>query len=411
MGTMSSENKLIPAVVLTAHTSGLGVIRSLGMHNVPVIAVYYEDKDMGIVSRHLKEAFHAPHPEFDEAGFMSVIKSIHKKYGRCVLIPADDATLMFTSRHKEYLSNWFIVSATDLDITKLYVEKKYTYELGVKAGVPVPKTMIPENIEQVHTYSEEVMYPILIKPSQSHRYYEVFRKKMKTALNKDELIRFYKEAAEHNLEVMLQELIPGESSGVNYNSIFINNEPAVEFMSEKIRYSPNNFGVPCAVKACSLIPEVIDSGRKILKAMSFNGFSCTEFKQDPRDNIYKLMEVNGRHNRSALLAVMAGINFPWLLYKYQTTGEVPSQSDYKTNLYWIDESRDIMSTFSKALMFKYPMKDFLKPYTNEHVFAVLDKNDLRPITKRVSDLVKIAFERKKNKSVNKAPVIKGVSVR
>lgn len=390
-----AAQKLIPAVVLTAHTSGLAVIRALGINNVPVIAVYYEDHDMGIVSRYIKEALYAPHPESDAAGFMQVIKGIYEKYGRSIIIPADDATLIFTSRHKDLLSQWFVVSATDLDITKLYVEKKYTYTLGEKAGVPVPKTLVPNNTDQVMRYSEEVMYPILIKPSQSHRYFEIFRKKMKTAFYKEELLKYYEEAAEYNLEVMLQELIPGESSGVNYNSIFINNEPVVEFISEKIRYSPDNFGVPCAVKTIPLISEVVDSGRKILKAMGFNGFSCTEFKQDPRDGKYKLMEVNGRHNRSALLAVKAGINFPWLLYKYETSGEIPAQSEYKKNFYWIDESRDLMSTFPKTLKNKYPFKEFLTPYLNEHVFAVLDRQDLRPIFKRVSDIIKLTFDRKK----------------
>ena len=46
------------------------------------------------------------------------------------------------------------------------------------------------------------------------------------------------------------------------------------------------------------VPEVIEPGRKILQAMGFYGYACTEFKRDPRDGSHKLMEVNGRHNLS-----------------------------------------------------------------------------------------------------------------
>lgn len=391
------SNKIIPAIVLSAHTSGLAVIRALGKHNIPVIVVSYEDHDMGIVSRYVKEVYRSPHPEQDEAGFMAIIKQIYDKYSKSVIIPADDATLMFLSKHKEFLSRWFIVSATDLRTTQLFIEKKYTYELCYKYGIPAPMNLVPENLSQVEAYAEKVKYPCLVKPSQGHKYYEIFRKKMETAYNKEELLFYYKQADEYGLEVMLQELIPGDSSGLNYNSLFINGEPAAEFISEKLRYSPDNFGVPCAAKTIELIPEVVESGRKILKAMNFEGFSCTEFKKDPRDNIYKLMEVNGRHNRSAALAVEAGLNFPLILYRYQVFCEIPKNTTYKKNVFWVDESRDLMSTFLKTLRLKYSFSKFIEPYIKDHVYAVTDGSDIRPILKRIADIIKMVFKTKKRK--------------
>lgn len=392
------DNKvIIPAVVLSAHTSGLAVIRALGLKNIPIIVVSYEEFDMGRVSKYVKEVFETGNPADDEAGILSVLRRIHDKYSKAVLIPCDDATLLFLSKHKEFLSKWFIVSATDLEVTSRFVDKKYTYELCHKIGVPAPVNIVIENLKDAKYYSDKVTYPCLVKPSQGHRYYEFFGRKMRTANNKNEILKYFNEAHELGLQVMFQELIPGESSGINYNSIFINNEPVAEFISEKLRYSPDNFGVPCAAKTIELIPEVLESGRKILKAMNFEGFSCTEFKLDLRDNKYKLMEVNGRHNRSALLAVKAGLNFPYLLYQYEVFGILPESSDYKKNVYWIDESRDAASTLIKTLKLKYPAGAFLKPYLSEHVFAVSDKSDMQPILKRIGDLVKISLGRKKNK--------------
>jgi hypothetical protein len=43
--------KNLPAVVLSTHNTGLAVIRALGENGVPIIAVHYQNRDMGYVSR------------------------------------------------------------------------------------------------------------------------------------------------------------------------------------------------------------------------------------------------------------------------------------------------------------------------------------------------------------------------
>ncbi|MGE5457419.1 MAG: hypothetical protein ACM3RX_03610, partial [Methanococcaceae archaeon] len=166
-----SEHKIIPAVVLSAHTSGLAVIRALGKENIPVIAVSYEKHDMGIVSRYVKEVFQAPHPDIDEPGFMSIIKQIFDKYSRCILIPCDDATLVFLSKHKDLLSNWFVVSATDAKITELFIEKKYTYELCRKNNIPAPSNIVVDINKGIESYINSITYPCLLKPSEGHKYF------------------------------------------------------------------------------------------------------------------------------------------------------------------------------------------------------------------------------------------------
>ncbi|MHC4929380.1 MAG: ATP-binding protein, partial [Planctomycetota bacterium] len=83
-----------------------------------------------------------------------------------------------------------------------------------------------------------------------------------------------------------------------------------------MRLSPPDSGVPSVVIS-KHIPEVVQAGRKLLKAFDYRGYSCMEFKKDPNDGIYKLMEINARHNRSSLLAVKCGINFPWVEYQHR----------------------------------------------------------------------------------------------
>lgn len=381
-----------PAIVLGTHTMGLGVIRALGIMGVPLIAVHYDDRDMGYVSKFVKERIRAPHPEESEEQFVDLLMESGRRLRGSVVIPVSDETLVTVSRHKSVLERQYIVACTEWGITKQFIDKKYTYALADAIGVPAPRTIVPGCVDEVETYAQGIRYPCLVKPSQSHRYYALFNEKMTRVGNLDEMVSAYQRATDAGLEVMLQELIPGpDACGVNYNSYSWNGEPLVEFTARKVRNAPPEFGSP-RVAISQQIPDVIEPGRRVLQAMGFYGYSCTEFKKDPRDGVYKLMEVNGRHNLSSLLAVKCGINFPWLHYRHLVQGELPSAQGFRTGVYWIDVTRDV--AFSIRYLNKeryFPLQSIL-PYVRPHVFAVLDLRDPKPFVLRCIGLAKRAIQ-------------------
>ncbi|MEN8134272.1 MAG: hypothetical protein ABFS18_01880 [Thermodesulfobacteriota bacterium] len=387
---LEKDNRLMPAIILTSHTMGLGVIRSLGIMGVPLYVFYYDKIDMGYVSKYVKEAIHCPHPEKNESEFIKVIVEYAEQLTGSLLIPADDATLSVVSKNKPTFEKHYKVACPGWETTIKYIDKKYTYELADKIGVPCPRTIVPQNIDEVHSYSRDIQYPCIVKPCESHKYYEVFKKKMTIVHNQEEMVSAYQEATHEGIEVMIQEYIPGgDSNGVNYNSHIHEEKTVVDFTAEKVRYSPPGIGVPRVVVS-KYIPEVIDSGRKILRAMGYHGYSCTEFKKDPRDGIYKLMEINGRHNRSTLLAVRCGINFPWIEYAHFFDKEIKFNHDCKDGIYWVDELRDIIHSIKYFKEERYSFKQYIRPYINPNIFAILDVKDMRPFFKRICDLIKMA---------------------
>jgi len=383
------EDKLKPAVVLGSHTMGLAVIRALGMMGVPIVVLVYDEReDMGYVSKYVTEKIPAPHPEKSETQFIELLVKCAARLGGSLLIPTSDETLSAVSRHKTLLDHYYHVACTEWNITELFIDKKRTYALADAIGVPAPKTTIPHSAEDVERYSKTVDYPCLVKPCQSHSYFDRFKRKMVRVESFQQMLAAYQEAADAGLETMLQELIPGDDThGVNYNSYFWNGEPLIEFTAEKVRNAPPELGSPRVVVS-KRIPEVLEPGRKILQAMGFYGYSCTEFKRDARDGIYKLMEVNGRHNRSGLLSVRCGINFPWIQYKHLVCGELPTACDFQTGIYWIDIFRDINYSLKCFLEEGYSLSQYVHPYRSPHVFAILDKQDPKPFIRRVINLTK-----------------------
>lgn len=381
-----------PAIVLSAHTMGLGVIRALGVMDVPVIAMSYDREDMGCVSSYVKEVIHVPHPERFPNEFIDALMSSSSRFSGGLLIPASDETLTTVSRHKDLLEQGYTVACTDWEITKQFINKRYTYALAERLGIPVPRTLVPRSLADVERFSQTIQYPCLVKPAQSHQYYAVFKRKMVKAHTFDQLATACRQAFEAGLEIMLQEFIPGDDEqGVNYNSYFWDGIPRVEFTARHIRNAPPELGSPRVVLS-EAIPEVIASGRELLKAMGFYGYSCIEFKRDTRDGVYKLMEVNGRHNRSLLLAVRCGINFPWLQYRHLIEGEMPSERPYETGVYWIDITRDIAYSATYLKEEHYAPVRYLRPYISPHIFAIFDLKDPKPFIKRCGDIVKKALQ-------------------
>jgi D-aspartate ligase len=382
---------MLPAIVISSHTVGLGVTRALGVMGVPIVIACYDHRDMGYVSKYVKEVIDIPHPEHDEKLFIRKLVQCHDRMGRALVVPADDASLMVVSRNKNQLSNYFLVACPDHIIIEKSIDKKHTYSLAERLGIPAPKTITPSSDAELEHFATSVEFPCLIKPCQSHLYFEKFGCKMIKVNTIDQLLAAYRNAKAAKLEVMVQEYIPGdETLGVNYNSYFWNGEPLVEFTATKVRMSPPEFGIPSVVVSRK-VQEVLEPGRKFLQGLGYYGYSCTEFKLDPRDGIYKLLEVNGRHNRSALLAVHCGINFPWLEYCHLVDGRLPAASGFREGTYWIDEFHDLNRCARQLRREHFPVLKYLTPYLGRHIFSVFDWRDTKPFCLRCSNLVKSAL--------------------
>ena len=349
------------AIVVSGSTVGLGVTRGLGVMGVPVHVLRYDDHDMGQASKHVRRTVRAPHPEQEEERFVDLLVDLAPGLGRALLVPASDAALASVSRHKEQLEEHYLVAATGWEITRRFIEKERTYALADQVGVPIPRTSVPRSTEDVERHSEELGFPLLVKPSQGHRFMARFDRKMVEARDLRQALEWYRRSTAAGLEVVLQEIIPGpDGAGANYNAYFWDGQPLAEFTARKVRNSPPRFGSP-RVTLSENIPDVIEPGRRILRAMGFSGFACTEFKQDARDGVWKLMEVNGRHNLSSMLAIRCGVNFPWIQYRHLVEGEPPAIGPVRDGVYWIDLIRDVGCDVRYLGSEGYSLAEYLRP--------------------------------------------------
>ena len=361
---------------------------------VPLVAAHYDERDIAHVSKYVVEVLQTPHPEKSKEAFVELLIEHAADLGGSLLVPASDESLVTLSQNKHLLEPYYTVACPDWDVVEKCVDKKLTALLADAIGVPAPKTVLIRSIEDAEKYEKAVEYPALLKPSLSHQFYDLYKKKMIVVDDSAQMLEAYSKIADSGLEMMLQEFIPGDDThGINYNSYFWDGQPIVEFTARQIRNAPPWYGSPRVVVS-EEIPEAVESGRKMLKALGYNGYSNIEFKWDSRDGVYKLMEINARHNLSSLLAVHLGVNFPWIEYQHLIHGELPSEppTDYQTGVYWIDIVRDVSYSLMNLGKERLSIAELIRPYLKPHVFAIFDWKDLRPFIKRCTYLVKAAFE-------------------
>jgi predicted ATP-grasp superfamily ATP-dependent carboligase len=276
------------------------------------------------------------------------------------------------------LERHFLVDCADWTVAERFIDKRYTYDVAAEIGLALPRTVVPKDEDEVRALGAEVMFPCLVKPRESHLWAARFGGKYDLVDSADEMLASYERASDAGLEVVIQELILGrDRNGVNYNTYRAEGAVLAECTARKIRQGPPRSGLPRVVLSAR-VDDVVEPARRLLDALELDGFACVEFRRDDRDGAFKLLEVNGRHNLSSLLSIRCGLNFPYIGYRYLTTGERPEPTAARTGLYWIDEWLELSFNRSAAGRDGDTWGQIARPWLDNHVFSVLDRRDPAP---------------------------------
>ena len=390
------------AIVVYTHIVGVAVIRALGDAGVPVIAFHYDDNEVGYHSRYVRESIRVPSLRQDEQAFVNRALEIGERFPGALLIPTDDYSLATLSKHKKELSSRYTVATDEWERVSQCINKQKMYQRAHDMGMPAPVTFLIGSAEELKARSTDVQFPCLLKPTEGHKFQDRFGLKMFRIDDTRQLWKRYEQASAAGIELMLQELIPGpDSAGVNYNSYFIDGNPIAEFTAQKLRLEPPFFGSPRVIVS-KQIPEVIEPGRALLRDLNYSGFSCMEFKRDSRDGQYTFMEINCRNNRSGSLAVRCGVNFPLIMYRHLAENRITPVKGFREGVAWIEGTSDLIRFFASRSEERYPLREYLRPYLQERVFAFLSWRDPKPFLKRTGFLFRSALNARKKQVDPKA---------
>lgn len=368
-----------PAVVMGLGTIGLAIARSLGQMGVAVTGVDKSRLSVGQYSRYCKGIV-CPDMNLDEAGYIKLLMDLAAGAPeKPVLIPSRDQEVALAARYMDKLSRSFRIPWANNKVISQLVDKRRFYELIRDMDIDYPATYVPENARHAAEISREIPYPCIVKPIDTVPFSSQFSVKCFFATNAEELLRGYERAVNAGHEVIFQEVIPGDDRCLFMPGGYFDrdSEPLGLFMQRKIRSAPAQFGIGSLIESWR-DPEVLRMGTEFLKEIRFHGIGIMEFKRDPRNGRYKVIEVNARPWTQLYLATLSGVNLPYIAYRDALGEPVEKMLDYEAGIKWLCMSEDFRACAGRFAAGTLGIGEYLGSLRGKTVYSSLDFTDPVP---------------------------------
>ncbi len=292
LSNSDAKRERLPVVVLGSGITALGVIRILARDRIQSFVA--DDADLLLRrSRWFRPLPRGIRATPDLADWLPQLP-----FSRAVLIPCSDAWVRQVSMMDEPLRQRYPASVSTPDVLELFVDKGRFAELLRRSGTPHPLTRIVDTPADLATVPSAVFSSAILKPRDSQRFMQRFGVKawhVDSAQHATkEMLRFRDEG----FPVVLQEYIPGPPTRHYFVDGFVDRHGEVRgvFVRQRLRMYPADFGnstFMISVPQEAAAPAVA-SITSLLRSVDYRGIFSAEFKLDPRDGQFKILEVNAR---------------------------------------------------------------------------------------------------------------------
>lgn len=374
-----------PAIVFGGGINGLGILRNLGREGIAVYCVL-DRPDPVVYSRYCRKSYLVPgftqNPD-SVRSFLSKFANTDSS-SRPVVFSTNDRTTLILSDLRNQMESQYTFVTPDKQIAETLVVKSKFYESLAENKIEHPRVISPGSRSDTAHVGEELGYPIFVRPCMSQNFVEVFGKKGFVANSECELARCCQEAAKHDLDVIFQEIIPGPAANMFGIAGYFDRDsrPLTLFCYHRLRGWPPLLGNSSLMESMPLrkVRDIVDIIVGYLANLGYYGIMDAEFKLDPRDGIYKLLEVNARSWWQNSFPTKCGLNIIFKAY-LDSIGEKTAYSDnYATRVKWINLLEDLCASVAGNEILK---ASWVNSLVGVKDYAFFDPHDLAPAISNV----------------------------
>ena len=188
-------------------------------------------------------------------------------------------------------------------------------QVCAELGVPHPRTRTLR-AGQADATDIDLAYPVVVKAASTAEFHHVDfagKKKVDVAASRDELAAVLDRIAGAGFtgELVVQEFIPGgddEMGAVNLMS-WPDGVARFGIFGQVLleEYTPGALGNSVA-QITGPNSEAVENARRLVDHVGWAGFANLDLKRDPRDGVYRFLELNPRVGRSGYSVTAAGYN-------------------------------------------------------------------------------------------------------
>jgi len=376
------------ALIVGGDHPGLGVVRSLGRRGIPV-HILDDQFSVSFFSKYVTRVTRVPDLRDERRTIEAVLETGHRfNLKDWVLFPTRDETVAAFSRYRDELTPMFRVTTPEWNTVRWAWNKKNTYELAERLNIPCPETFNPRSKAELEPLYAKL--PMAIKPAIKENFFYATGAKAWRANTKQELDELFEKASKQLRpeEILVQEIIPGDGQQqLSYCAFFRDGHAHSALLARRMRQHPREFGRSATYVETVDVPEIEELSERFLRAINFYGLVEVEYKQDPRDGKYKLLDVNARTWGFHSLGWPAGVDFPYLLFADQF-GKLPSRYRAPAGIGWLRLITDVPVVLSDMLQGHLTLGDYWKSLRNTRTESVFVRDDVMP---SIAELVMLPY--------------------
>ncbi len=383
-------NSMYDALVLDAGLrQSLATVRSLGSRGLRVAAL--ETADSGEVptfaSRWCQQRFVCPAKPGTEA-YLSYVEQLLDQIRVRVLITSSDATIALIRRHREHLERRVRLALAKEPALGIAISKEHTLAIARQLGLGVPRAVSVAAVSEVAAALHEIGLPAVVKPVESWAWdgHQGSRIVSQLVTTPEEARRAVEELTRFGGTTLFQEFLPGRRESL---SLFCaNGEVYARFAFWGKRTNPPLGGTYTLRQAIAFPPDTGEQAERLVRAIGLEGYAQVEFRRDAAGTPY-LMEINPRLNLAIAHAVSAGVDFPYLLYRWANGEQVERVQSYRVGGWMRYLNGDIRATTGSVRQRGRPgvpsparaILDFCLACFRPMKYDYVDWRDLRPAWK------------------------------
>lgn len=385
---MRPDHDLPVAFVLGLNPNGLGIVKSLVRHGIPVLAMDARPTGWSDTHRWMSSRTRLCRKIWLPAGsprsaFLERLLELGPSYSKKpVLLPSGDDEMLMIAENRSLLSDHYRFRAPSRSALDLFV-RKVGFEAFCRTNkVPFPASVWNVTSQSVLHIGEDIRFPCLVKPEFRTLEWDRLFSPLKGLPAEDmaDLKESVARAEASGAPLLVQEVIPGPDSLLHFSHVYLDEDSRMVqgWTGRKIRQLPIHFGTSTLTETVK-DDEVMDLTLRLLTPVQYHGYASVEFKRDLRDGTLRVMEVTvGRTWYPHFLGVVAGVNLPLAWYldlvglpqKPPVTPRVPVR--------WVDEYRDIVASVDYWRAGELSHLSWVRSFRNLRGFALFSLRDPLP---------------------------------
>jgi D-aspartate ligase len=377
-----TAGKSVAIILGVGSTNDLSFLRSFARRGIPTLHLV-SHRLLGSFSR-FGTRVRMPAVEDDPRAWLEILDRVGSALSSPgALFTLTDEHCELVSRNAEQLRHRFRFVVPEAETVGRILDKRRQYSAAEAAGVRVPVTFYPQNLEELTALAPDLRYPVILKPYTSYIGRPRISNRKVLVLNSPaELIAAFATATAWGVRFMVQYIVPGADDAIFWYSGFWDEQGRERawFTVQKLRQFPAGFGDGCLQRTVEA-PAVANQSRRLLEAFGYRGLVMVEFKRDPTDGTYALMEINPRTVSGNQLGITAGVDLAWIAYRYLTgcDGAATRAPTFRSDVRYVNEEWDLQAFVAARVSGRLTLRGWLRSLIGTRAWAIFAWDDPGPL--------------------------------